>query len=356
MNNKLIKKFFLISLVFVISQSSTLNPQLSYAAMPSSANYQLQEYSFGSGGEDNATSTNFKLNAVAGEVEFGQSSSSNYKAGTGLTYIMMANVPPAPTFTNPSSYYNKLKIVLATGSNPSDAQFAIAISPDNFSSTTKYVQADTTLGNSPVWQTYATWGGASGTNIIGLATGTTYTVKVAAKQGNFTESPYGPTSQAATITPTLSMSLSTNSVSIGSLTPGSVTTSGTQVTTTLSTNGTGGAVVYVNGANSGLLSSSTSYTISAVSSDLSGATEGYGLRAVSATQSSGGPMESISPYNGSGDNVGILNSTKRPLFDSSGSPVTSGQGVFELKAKASSLTKAATDYTDTLTIITSATF
>jgi hypothetical protein len=358
MRNKKVKNIFkFLCVIFLTSHLSPLTSNFAaYAAMPSSTNYKLQDFTFGSGGADNATSTNYKLHGVAGEVEFGQSSSTNYKAGLGLTFMEMANLPPAPTFTNPDNYYNKLKIVIATGSNPSDAQFAIAISPDNFSTITKYVQADTTIGNSPVWQTYTAWGGASGTTIIGLTPGTTYTAKVAARQGNFTQSGYGPTAQVATITPTLSMTLSPNTVNIGQLTPGSVVTSGTQVTTTLTTNGTGGAAVYVYGTNGGLLSSSVNYTITAVSSDLSGASEGYGLRAVSTTESSGGPMQKVSPYNGSGDNVGVVDTNKRPLFDSSGQPVTSGQGIFELKAKASSLTKAASDYADVITVIASATF
>jgi len=70
---------------------------------------------------------------------------------------MKANVPGAPTFTNPSNYYNKLKIVIKHSSNPTDAQYAIAVSNDNFVSNTKYVQSDTTLGTTPVWQTYTSW-------------------------------------------------------------------------------------------------------------------------------------------------------------------------------------------------------
>lgn len=326
------------------------------AQMPASSNYGLQEFSFGSGGIQDATSTNFGLNALAGEIAGGQLSSSNFKVGSGLSFMQQAPLPPAPTFTNPDGFYNKLHLIVLTSDNASDSQYAIAVSPDSFASITKYVQADTTLGDSPFWQTYTNWGGASGATLIGLAPGTTYTAKVAARQGNFSQTDFGPTAQAATNNSSLSMSLTPNSVNIGQLTPGTVVTSGTQVTATLTTNGTGGASVYVYGTNNGLLSSSANYTISAVSSDLSGATEGYGLRAVSTTQTSGGPMQKVAPYNGIGDTVGVVDTTKRPLFDTSDQPVISGQGVFEIKAKASSLTKAANDYTDVITVIASATF
>jgi hypothetical protein len=114
--------------------------------------------------------------------------------------------------------------------------------------------------------------------------------------------------------------------------------------------------MYAYDSNTGLLSSTTSYTINAVSNDLSSASEGYGLRANSVSQTSGGPMEKISPYNGAGNNVGLLDSSKRIIFDSSGQPVNTGNGIFELQAKASNTAKAATDYADTVTIISSATF
>jgi hypothetical protein len=60
---------------------------LAHADMPASSNFQLQEFSFGSGGVTNATSTNFKLNGIAGQTSAGQLSSTNYTAGVGLTFM-----------------------------------------------------------------------------------------------------------------------------------------------------------------------------------------------------------------------------------------------------------------------------
>jgi hypothetical protein len=327
-----------------------------FASLPTSSNFKLQEYGFGSGGTSNSTSTSFKLNGIAGEVEFGRPSSTNFKAGSGLTYMMQANVPPAPTLTNPSNYYNKLQIQLNTGNNASDTQFAIAVqnSSDSYA-TTKYVQADDTLGSSPVWQTNTAWG-ISGFTIIGLTPGLTYRASIAAKQGNFTQSTFGPTAQVATVTPTFSMSLSSNALAFPQLDPGTVKITTSNVTISISTNGTSGATVYTYDSNNGLHSTNVNYTISAVSSDLAGATEGYGLQATSVSQTSGGPMEELSPYNGTGNVVGLLDSNKRIIFDSSGAPVTGGNGVFNLQAKSSNTTKAAADYQDVITVIGSATF
>ncbi len=331
---------------------------VAYATLPSSTHYQIQNYSFGAGGTPNSNSTNYKVNGIAGEVEFGQISSTNFKANSGLTFLETANVPSAPTVSNESNQdYNKLKITLSTGSNPTDYQYAIAISPDGFATTTKYIQADGTLNTSPVWQVS---GGAGWSTTalyaIGLSQNTTYSVKVKTRQGNFTQSGFGPVATATTAISSFTFSLNNNTVTIGSLAPNTVITAGTTVTATVSTNGTGGAIVSLYGTNNGLKSTGTNYTISSSTSDLTAATEGYGIQGTTITQTSGGPMEILSPYNVASNNVGAVTTTKQPIFDSTGSPVTSGQGTFKIMAKAGTTTKAASDYKDTVTIIASGTF
>jgi hypothetical protein len=67
-------------------------------------------------------------------------------------------------------------------------------------------------------------------------------------------------------------------------------------------------------------------------------------------------MEINSPYNGSAENVGILDTSKRQLADSSLAPVTSGQVSFNLKAKAKNTTPAAPDYNDVLTLVGTGSF
>lgn len=177
-------------------------------AGPASPNFELKDYGFGAGGSENSFSPNYSVLGTVGEVEQGRPSSTNFKAGAGLVYTLQANVPPAPDFSNPSHWYNKLKLIIATGLNPTDAQYTIAISSDAFVSDTRYVQTDHTPGASPVWQTYAAWGGVTGFNVIGLLPNVTYTVKVAARQGNYTQVPYGPTASAATEYPKITFSVS----------------------------------------------------------------------------------------------------------------------------------------------------
>lgn len=335
-------------------------------AGPTSTNYELKDYTFGGGGTAKSDSTNYSIFGVAGEVEFGKPSSDNYKAGAGLVYTLQANVPLAPTFTNPANYYNKLKLIVATGGNPTDTQFAIAISSDAFVSDTRYVQTDHTPGTSPIWQTYGNWEGETGFDVIGLLPNQTYTVKVTAKQGNYTETGFGPTAAASTVNSSLSFDIDVSStdtetgppfsVAIGEITPATVITASSKIWVDVDTNGTGGANIYVYGANAGLASTAANYTITAVSANLAAIAEGYGARGSTVNQTGGGPMRKVAPFDGSGDNVGILDSAKQIIFDSTNQPVTAGRVSFELKAKASSVAKAASDYADTLTVIASATF
>lgn len=338
---------------------------VSFAAPPTSTNFIIEEYGFGSGGVASASSTNFLLYGLSGEVETGSQSSTNFISLPGLNYTLQPNIP-APTITNPSNFYNKLNLIVNTGGYPSDTTFAIQVASNSasFTQDVYYVQADHTLGFSPVFQTYSSWGSGSGFTLIGLFPGTTYYARTAAKRGVYQQGPWSATAFASTANPTLTFSLETTSqsvppfsVDIGILTPGSVTTSSDKVTATITTNATGGGLVYLYGTNNGLKSTyAGNYTINSASNDLSGALEGYGARGTTVTQTSGGPMELISPYNGVSNNVGIIDTAKRTLADSTSAPVTNGQVSFELKAKARDTTPSATDYTDTLTVIATGSF
>jgi hypothetical protein len=328
-----------------------------FAAMPASSNYSLHNYGYGSGGTSNSSSTNYRLNGISGETSGVQSTSTNYKVRSGNNNVQQSNVPTI-TLTNTSSFYDKLKFVVGNSSNPSDTKFVIAISTDNFT-TTKYIQADDTIGNSQVFQTYALWGGASGQFVTGLQPSTTYYVKVAAMQGSFTETEFGPSVSAATVAPSITFDIdvaptdqSTNppyATSFGNLLPATVTNSTDKIWVSLATNGDSGAKVYVKSANSGMRSNTANFTISSATADLSSATTGFGAQGSSATQKSGGPLSISAPYNVAAQNVGILDSAIREIFSAS-APITGGRGSFQLKAKAAATTPAQSDYSDTLTL------
>lgn len=334
-------------------------------ALPASTTYELKDFGFGSGG-GNSTSATYGMTAITGEQSAGKLSGTNYDLGSGMIFTNQANVPSAPTFTNPSNYYNKLLVTLAAGQNPSDATYAIAISSDNFV-TTQYIQSDNTVGSTlgiEDYQTYATWGGASGFLVIGLAPNTTYKVKIKAMQGSKTETDYGPVATAATVGARLSFDIDvapTNvdntvaTTNFGSLSPGTVTSTPDNIWVDFDTNAENGGRVYIKSQNSGLASTRAGYTINSLNGNLASLQEGFGIQGVSATQASGGPFSLIPAYSLSGDIVAASDSTVREIFTAS-SPVISGRGAFLLKAKASAVTPAASDYQDVLTVISSASF
>ncbi|HEY6736427.1 MAG TPA: hypothetical protein VI322_01795 [Candidatus Saccharimonadia bacterium] len=335
------------------------------AALPASSTYQLNSYGFGSGGTADSGSTNYRINGSAGELQ-GKGTSAHYAAGAGENYEKQANVPIV-TLTNSANWYNKLLVQLDPQNNPSDAKFAIAISSDGFT-TTQYVKSDFTVGSTLTfadYQTYAGWGSGSGQLIRGLHRSTVYSVKAKAYRGVFTESGYGPVATAATVDPTLTFDIdvsatdtSTNPpyiVNFGGLPVSTVTDSPVKIWVTLDTNGENGGTVYLNGHNSGLTSASSTYTIGSVTGDLSALTEGFGAQGASATQTSGGPLALVSPYDGSGANVGVVDTVIREIFTTPAA-VTAGRGSLLLKAKTKPLTPASADYTETITMVASGAF
>lgn len=333
------------------------------AALPASSNYKLQSFGIGTGGtagSNSSGSAQYTLEGISGETNANSLSSATYSAKSGFINTQQANVPKITLTNSTGSLYDKLKFVLDTQSNPSDTKYAIAISTDNFS-TTKYIKQDNTVGETLTisdYQTYTAWGGAGGAFVTGLSASTTYYVKAKAMQGKFTETGYGPVSNAATVAgSSITFTLSPSSLDLGTLPAGSIVDSPSNITTTLDTSASQGGNVYITGANGGLKSNNASHTIASASVDLASPSpsEGFGARNVSITQTSGGPFTVVSPYDVAGTNVGIVDSTIRVIY-SSGAAIVGGSATTILKAKASDITPAATDYTEIITIIAAAIF
>ena len=190
-------------------------------ALPASTNYKLNDFGFGSGGVANDASTNYRLFGISGQT----GASDKF----GLIPTQNVAVPPAPTLSNASGFYNKLDITINTAGNSTDTVYAVAISDDDFV-TTKYIKSDYFMGTTLVlsdYLTYAQWGGATGTSIYGLRPQTTYKVKAKAMQGKFSESGWGPVSTGQA-TGSLSISLTIGGVSSGTTIEDAIT----DVTTT----------------------------------------------------------------------------------------------------------------------------
>lgn len=331
-----------------------------FAASPTSTNYVLPAYDFGSGGTDSSSSTSYMLNGVSGTQTGTQHTSTSYALGSGYNPTLNANVPAAPTLSNPSSYYDKLQLTINDGGNPTDTVFLIAVSPDNFV-TTYYVQPDNSISLSytlATYRTYASYGSGSGFLLLGLNPNTTYTAKVKAMRGNFTESAYSPVSSGvATVGQVLSFGLTTTLTvtppfiaNFSSLSAGTVFAADADVNINFTTNANAGGSVYIKSANGALSSVAASYSITSATTDLAVASKGYGVQVTSATQSSGGPISSQAPFNGAADNVGALTSVLQELVRSS-NPVTAAASTFRIKAKTDPLVPSMSDYTDQLTVV-----
>lgn len=329
-----------------------------FAALPSTSNYQLQGFGFGSGGTANSSTANYSLEGSSGDLYSQTGQTANYVLKPGFIQAQQANVPKIAALDNGSGvYYNKLHFVIDQQNNPSDALYALSISTDNFGSDIRYVKNDLTVGSSlniTDYKTYAAWGGASGSNIIGLLPNTTYYLKAKATQGKFTESGYGPSQNAATVNPYLTFSVSTSNLAIGNLYAATVVDAPQTINLSLGTNASSGAVVYIGSLNNGLKSLLSGTTITSSTGDLTALSRGYGAQ-VTATSATTGSIGSSSPYNSSANNVGIVDSFLRQIMLAPG-PVTGGTGSILMKAKSATTDPIAADYTDTLTTVATASF
>jgi hypothetical protein len=330
-----------------------------FATLPATTTYELNSYGFGSGSTANSTTTNYALEGNTGEISGQIATTATYSAKPAFIQTQQANVPKIATFDNGSgTYYNKLHFVIDQQSNPSDALYALSIITDNFASDIRYIKHDLTVEPSlsvADYQSYTTWGGAGGASILGLLPNTTYYLRAKATQGKFTESGYGPAASVATVNPQLSFSLSTNTENLGSLLAGSVINAPSTINVTFATNAASGGDVYINGLNTGLHSVAANSTIPSTSNDLSSISHGFGAQ-VTTTGASSGTFSSVGPYAFvNSTTVGLTDTTIRRIMTASG-PIVGGTGSVLLKAKSASTDLAATDYTETLTMLASASF
>ena len=108
-----------------------------------------------------------------------------------LSVYTLANPPLASTITNVGTSSSKLKVVINTNGNASNTTYAIYDEVEG-----KYVQVDRSLGTSPVFKTFAGWGGLN-TTVRGLKPNTSHSFKVKARNGDGVETVFGPLSNTA---------------------------------------------------------------------------------------------------------------------------------------------------------------
>ena len=159
----------------------------------------------------------------------------------------------------------------------------------------------------------------------------------------------------ASVSATMSFSLDSNTVALGTLSTSSIT-SGTAVTQEVSTNARNGWISWVRSANAALNSTIASDTILSPGTS-NGAPESLTAQAgyVLDVNAGAGTPTINAEYNGGADEGGHLATT----FQETATKITPGaadQAALVVKAKAGATTKAANDYTDTLTVVAAGSF
>lgn len=157
---------------------------------------------------------------------------------------------------------------------------------------------------------------------------------------------------SATVSETVTCTASTGTTAFGTLTTSAVSTSTPDVTITMSCNSAPGCALKVkdagNTTNPGLYSTTATNLVTSTTATLTIGTAGYGIQGTTTDAGSGGTLTIATVYNKTGNDVGGLSLTDLSLSSSS-VPIANRETVVKHKAAISGLTKAATDYSDTIT-------
>lgn len=163
---------------------------------------------------------------------------------------------------------------------------------------------------------------------------------------------------SATVSTSVSCSASTTTTAFGTLTTSAVSTSTPDVTITMSCNYALGCTLNVldtgSSTNPGLYSTTANDIIGSAdgsyadTSTLAIGVEGYGIQGSTTAAGSGGTLTIATRYNKTSNDVGGLETGNQSL-SSSTQPIAGRETVVKHKAAISSLVKAASNYSDTIT-------
>lgn len=159
----------------------------------------------------------------------------------------------------------------------------------------------------------------------------------------------------ATVPSVFSFALSGNTDALGTLSTGSVTSSPTPRTTTVNTNAKNGWMVWAKDSSTGLSSATASATIASTTpgsnSTLSAGTAGYNTGVTSSQVGGTGTITVATPFVGSSTGQGGGLDTSLRLLASSGGTADTAVLTLKNNVAISPTTPAATDYTDTITVV-----
>jgi hypothetical protein len=270
--------------------------------------------------------------------------------------------------------YDRARFEINTNDNPSDTLYAIQISTDNFASDIKYIDGSTyepesySSHNINDFRTKTQWETET-FNVLGLAEGTQYYLRIIALHGDFTQTEEGPEETATTATTSSSFDIDiagTGGTTTETDPPFTITFTGENsllagagtvtadnlIWMDAETNGSGGFAIVQKGENAGLYSTTHSVQIDSVTGDLDSLGEGFGLQSyyVDYNTTSIGDISVMTNYNGSIANVGIVDTDWNKVYDANG-PIIDGRMALYIKARAGTDKEGATDYNETITFV-----
>ncbi|MBD3363150.1 hypothetical protein GF362_05500 [Candidatus Dojkabacteria bacterium] len=358
-----------------------------------SNNFKMSGFSVGAGGGDEE-SNNYRTFTFVGDPAMSENlASSSYKQKPGRGNVWQANVPLMKCFVSgvdptgdceDPDFSGGLEALCGGGgctdkahfevdiqSNPTDALYAIHIKKSTDSEwgyvdgSTNLVETDWSARTIDDYKTKADWESID-FNILGLEPDTTYEARATALRGDFTESEPGPLDTADTTNYKIQFDLDIADsggsaaetsgpyeIDFGDLSTTGVNTANDRIWIDISMNAQNGVQIFIEDQNNGL--AAVSSTIASNDVDLSSINEGFGLQSATTAQGSGGPLTAVSPFNGSGENVGGVSTSSVEIYNSSGGEIEDGRASVDLKTKISSGTPAGS-YSDLLTFSVIGTF
>ncbi|MCA9381195.1 hypothetical protein KC678_02930 [Candidatus Dojkabacteria bacterium] len=419
-----------ISVIILVGLLIIISPTKVFAQSLNSSNYTLQSPNLtGSSGIVDSGSTNYSTVFVAGDpTADSRLESTSYSTGVGFPNGIYANVPLVKCFetntddsvggatdTSCEAYsltsavggadtiagdgmqgicgtpgcYDRAKIEIDAQNNPIDTLYLVSIT-DGDTATEYFLQSDNTLSTGYDINDYQTicqiegydprTGSGCETssdpdwddvlqqyNVLNLHAGVTYTVKVKALNGDYTESSYSPTVSATTEYAALVFDIDIDdsggtatetdapyNILLGDITDTTVTATD-RIWLDMGTNVFNGFTLEVENTD---LTNGTD-TIPSTTEDLSvdlGADGGYGLKIDTYTEDGLGPIIAASLYDTVGANeVGALSSAPATIFStnttgSNQGPISGGRASVMVKAKAVTSTPPGA-YTDLITFL-----
>jgi len=378
-----------------------------------STNYKIKDATIGGNGI--TQSTTFALLSGLDPTSDSRLTSSSYRLNSGFPNGIIANVPKVTCFETTTTSgnttclnfpntngaqgecgyagcYDKAKLEIDIQNNPLDTLFLVKVLNVS-TSVTYYLQSNHTLSTTYDLSSFMDkcdiegkdsansscndsldlrWNlGLQKFNIFGLTPNTQYSISIAAMNGDFSGTSFGPNVTATTAQSTLSLDLDIGpqssptidtinpyTISLNNISASTATTAQNLIWIDMATNATNGINLYIKDQYNGLYSAARNVTIPSESENLAtdpNGNGGFGVKIYnySPSQSALGPLLKNAQYNTAGtDQIGAFTTSPTLLYYTENStnnvgPIVNARGAIYLKAR-NAITTPTGNYIDNI--------